>query len=159
MRSVHLKDSDMTQIVSAPVNTLSNFMQERQHEYLDVFKLDIEGAEYEVLEDLIEHDFLPFTQLLIEYHQRFLSPTLSESSKHNSSLRKDSNMDNNYNSDRALDRDRNKDRHQNVIRGLQAKGFVEIWNQNNHQEVGYVKVADLAYCTDGISPRSAHVQS
>jgi len=68
-------------------------------------------------------------------------------------------MDNDYNNDRALDRDQNKDRHQNVIRGLQAKGFVEIWNQNNHQEVGYVKVADLAYCTDGISPRSAHVQS
>jgi hypothetical protein len=60
--------------VSAPVQTLRDFMDELGHDYLDILKIDIEGAEYGVLEGLIRDDYMPFTQLLIEYHRRFLPP-------------------------------------------------------------------------------------
>jgi hypothetical protein len=35
-----------------------------------VLKIDIEGTEYDVLEQMIEEKFFPFTQLLVEYHVR-----------------------------------------------------------------------------------------
>jgi hypothetical protein len=101
--------------VTVPVNTLMAWMEARQHKYLDILKIDIEGAEYDVLEALIEADHLPFTQLLVEYHKRFLS----ETSKH---------------------------RHDEVLQKLERAGFTQLWSQNQGQEVGYIKVADLAYC-------------
>lgn len=73
MRSVDLADPNMLQrTVSAPVRRLQDFMDELQHQYLDILKIDIEGAEYDVLEALLKEDYLPFTQLLVEYHDRFL---------------------------------------------------------------------------------------
>jgi len=72
MRSVDLKTDGTEKTVSAPVRTLQSFMNELGHDYLDVLKIDIEGSEYDVLETLMEQDFMPFTQLLVEYHDRFL---------------------------------------------------------------------------------------
>ena len=34
--------------------------------------MDVEGAEYSVLEDLAQRDVLPFSQLLVEFHKRWL---------------------------------------------------------------------------------------
>ena len=53
------------------VRTLRNFMKQNNHKHLDILKLDIEGSEYDVLTDLVMQNFLPFTQLLVEFHQRF----------------------------------------------------------------------------------------
>ena len=57
--------------ISVSVNTLQNFMKENGHKYLDILKLDIEGSEYAVLSSLLLAKYLPFTQLLVEFHQRF----------------------------------------------------------------------------------------
>ena len=53
-----------------PVHRLSTIMELLGHQKIDILKMDIEGAEYEVIEDLI-HWPLPVSQLLVEFHHRF----------------------------------------------------------------------------------------
>ncbi len=52
------------------VKTLDNIMTELGHKYIDLLKMDIEGAEYLAIEDLIKKGIKPH-QLLIEFHHRF----------------------------------------------------------------------------------------
>lgn len=52
------------------VHRLATLMETLGHESLDVLKIDIEGAEYAVLEGLATAK-LPIKQLLIEYHHQF----------------------------------------------------------------------------------------
>ena len=42
-------------------------MRDLGHDHLDVLKMDIEGAEYAVLDDMLQSDILP-DQLLVEFH-------------------------------------------------------------------------------------------
>jgi len=56
--------------VTFPVKCLRTIMKELGHETIDVLKLDIEGAEYEVLESLIDDAIRP-RQFLVEFHHRF----------------------------------------------------------------------------------------
>lgn len=53
-----------------PVHRLSTIMKKLRHGRIDLLKMDIEGAEYEVIEDIISSG-MPITQLLIEFHHRF----------------------------------------------------------------------------------------
>ena len=53
-----------------PVHRLSTIMQNLGHNKIDLLKMDIEGAEYEVIEDIVDAS-LPITQILIEFHHRF----------------------------------------------------------------------------------------
>lgn len=52
------------------VYRLQTIMSRLGHEHVDVLKMDIEGAEYEVLESLIASG-LDVRQLLVEFHHRF----------------------------------------------------------------------------------------
>ena len=63
------------EMIEVPVNTLETWMQTNGHTHLNILKIDIEGSEYDVLEDWIRRDFFPFDQLLVEWHFRFL-PTM-----------------------------------------------------------------------------------
>jgi FkbM family methyltransferase len=126
--------NNTTRTVKAPVRTLRAFMTQLGHEYLDVLKMDIEGAEYDVLEGLMRENFMPFTQLLVEYHDRFLN-------KKNNNNEEESRL-----------------RHDKLLRGLKEAGFVELWSQNGGQERGYIKERDLQYCADGVSTRSATIR-
>merc|ERR1712232_134077 len=65
------KEKQKGNTYSAKVNSLKNWMKRFGHQKLDVLKIDIEGSEYGVLEQLIKENWLPFTQLLVEYHNRF----------------------------------------------------------------------------------------
>jgi FkbM family methyltransferase len=60
-------DTDGLSAVSKCLNTI---MVELGHAKIDVLKMDIEGAEYEVLTDLIERRIRP-SQILVEFHHRF----------------------------------------------------------------------------------------
>lgn len=53
-----------------PYQTIQSLMQENGHAFVDLIKMDIEGAEYDVLRSLMEDtkDGLPFGQLLMEVH-------------------------------------------------------------------------------------------
>lgn len=65
--------SDGGDKIMVPVNTLENWMKKHGHSYLDILKLDIEGSEYDVIENWIKQKKFPMNQLLIEFHQRFFT--------------------------------------------------------------------------------------
>ena len=53
--------------VAIPVARLETMMRDLGHDHLDVLKIDIEGAEYAVLDDMLQSNILP-DQLLVEFH-------------------------------------------------------------------------------------------
>jgi FkbM family methyltransferase len=55
-----------------PVLRLSTAMKLQGHERVDVLKMDIEGAEYAVIEDIVRQK-IPVKQLLVEFHHRLSS--------------------------------------------------------------------------------------
>eukprot|EP01084_Bolivina_argentea_P276634 472051_1 len=67
----NIENKNNKNMISAKVNTLQNWMKRFNHNYIDILKMDIEGSEYDVLEQLIKDNILPFTQLLVEFHHRF----------------------------------------------------------------------------------------
>jgi FkbM family methyltransferase len=69
MRAGNVKGLGAT--IDVNVNTLENWMKSNGHTRIDVLKLDIEGSEYDVLEDFIQRDYFPFDQLLVEWHFRW----------------------------------------------------------------------------------------
>ena len=56
--------------VEVPALTLASMMKKLGHESIDLLKMDIEGAEYGVIDTLLASDVRP-AQLLIEFHHRF----------------------------------------------------------------------------------------
>ncbi len=56
--------------IDAPAYTIATIMQKLDHEKIDLLKMDVEGAEYGILEGLQHVAQLP-EQLLVEYHHRF----------------------------------------------------------------------------------------
>jgi FkbM family methyltransferase len=54
--------------IEVPVRRLATAMAELGHDRIDLLKMDIEGAEYTVLEDIAG---LPIGQILVEFHHRF----------------------------------------------------------------------------------------
>lgn len=56
--------------ITVDVRRLSTIMRDLGHTSIDVLKMDIEGAEYEVLDDLLD-ERLPVRQILVEFHHRF----------------------------------------------------------------------------------------
>lgn len=62
----HANDND-----NATFKTLKTLMTLNGHEWIDILKVDVEGAEYESLERIMKDfagDILPFGQLLLEVH-------------------------------------------------------------------------------------------
>ena len=62
-----------TDTITVPVRRLKTTMDALGHAGLDLLKLDIEGAEYEVVDDIVSSwgEKIPIRQLLIEFHHRF----------------------------------------------------------------------------------------
>lgn len=61
---------DSNDYIDAPAYTVASIMQKLQHEQVDLLKMDVEGAEYDILEGLQHAPHLP-RQLLVEFHHRF----------------------------------------------------------------------------------------
>ncbi len=59
-----------TQAISVPVKRLATIMDELGHSQIDILKMDIEGAEYDVIEDIANSKIRP-QQILVEFHHRF----------------------------------------------------------------------------------------
>jgi len=53
-----------------PIKRLSTIIKELGHERIDILKMDIEGAEYDVIEDMFISEIRP-RQILVEFHHRF----------------------------------------------------------------------------------------
>ena len=56
--------------IEAPVKRLQTIMRELGHTHIDVLKIDIEGGEYEVLDDILA-SHIPIKQILVEFHHRW----------------------------------------------------------------------------------------
>ena len=65
-------EGDRDHVVTATVRRLSSIMQDLGHARIDVLKLDVEGAEYGALADLITSG-VDVRQILVEFHHRFKS--------------------------------------------------------------------------------------
>lgn len=61
---------DAGDFIDAPAYTTRTIMDKLGHEDVDLLKIDVEGAEYDILESL-QDVALPPKQLLVEYHHRF----------------------------------------------------------------------------------------
>lgn len=72
------RPSTMAKAISVPVKRLGTIMKELGHDRIDVLKMDIEGAEYDVLEDINRSGIRP-RQILVEFHHRFPGVPVSRS--------------------------------------------------------------------------------
>lgn len=56
--------------IEAEVRRLPTILAELGHDHIDLLKMDIEGAEYTVIPDLVRSG-IPVRQILVEFHHRF----------------------------------------------------------------------------------------
>ena len=68
--SAFLYDGVKSEAVLVEMRKLSTIMSELKHKSVDILKLDIEGSEFGVIEDILK-DGINFKQLCIEFHSRF----------------------------------------------------------------------------------------
>lgn len=74
------------EIIECPVYRLLTIMSKLGHDKIDVLKIDIEGSEYQVIEDLIQTTLFP-KQLLVEFHHNFSDISTAKTKKVLSRLR------------------------------------------------------------------------
>lgn len=65
-----VRSSGLGQAIDAPVRRFRSLAGMLGHTRVDVLKMDIEGAEYEVLNDLLASK-IPIGQILVEFHHRW----------------------------------------------------------------------------------------
>lgn len=63
------KAVDTTRKVSVEMKSIEDILAELNHTHIDILKMDIEGAEYQVIEHILEAK-ISITQILIEFHDR-----------------------------------------------------------------------------------------
>lgn len=56
--------------VTVPCKRISTLMSELGHDHIDLLKMDIEGTEYEVIDEIIDQN-IQIKQILVEFHHRF----------------------------------------------------------------------------------------
>ena len=61
---------ESTATIRAPVKKLRTIMRELGHGEIGLLKLDIEGGEYDVIEDIVREN-IPVRQLLVEFHHNY----------------------------------------------------------------------------------------
>ena len=65
-----IRKNDSRHAIPAPVHRLTTIMERLGHDHIDVLKMDIEGAEYGVIADLLSCN-IRVDQLLVEFHHRW----------------------------------------------------------------------------------------
>lgn len=60
--------TDSANFIEAPVDRLANLMRELKHKHIDLLKIEIEGAEYKVI-DTIVNDKLDIKAILVEFDE------------------------------------------------------------------------------------------
>ncbi len=70
MWTAEIEAGDSSDFVDSPAYTVHSMMEKLRHERVDLLKIDVEGAEYDILDGLQELTHPP-KQLLVEFHHRF----------------------------------------------------------------------------------------
>jgi FkbM family methyltransferase len=70
MYTMIAEEETLDDVIEVPAYSLSTIAEKLGHQHIDLLKMDIEGAEYEVLDGLLASPIKP-TQLLVEFHHRF----------------------------------------------------------------------------------------
>jgi len=65
------KHDESGDTIKVPCEDLATVMKKNGHDHIDLLKIDIEGAEYELLDDLVKRR-LPVKQVLVEFHHGIL---------------------------------------------------------------------------------------
>lgn len=65
---------DEKNAIMVQMKTFADIIAEFGHTSIDVLKMDIEGVEYDVLENIIQSG-VPIKQILVEFHDRLFHPT------------------------------------------------------------------------------------
>ena len=73
--------------ITVPVKRLCSIMKALEHRRIDILKLDVEGAEYAVIDDIQRSDVRP-GQVLVEFHHRFPGMGVRKSNKAIAKLRR-----------------------------------------------------------------------
>ena len=73
--------------IKAPVKTLKSLVQEFGHQTIDLLKMDIEGAEYDGIDNL-EEQGVEINQILIEFHHMYKGISLDDTKNAIDKLRK-----------------------------------------------------------------------
>lgn len=68
---------DEKEKIIVPVFRLKTLMERNGHDHINVLKMDIEGAEYGVLEDIINSG-IKVKQILVEFHHRFMKDSVEK---------------------------------------------------------------------------------
>lgn len=68
--SMIIDDKLENELIEFPVRRLNSITKELGHDHIDILKMDIEGAEYGVIDDIISSNLLP-AQILVEFHHMF----------------------------------------------------------------------------------------
>ena len=67
--------------ITAPVLELSSLVAMNRHEWVDLVKLDVEGAEFDIFSAMLDVNKLPTSQILIEFHARMFPNGFEEQEK------------------------------------------------------------------------------
>jgi len=62
--------NDNAEFIQVEMEKVSTIMEKQNHTQVDLLKMDIEGSEYTVLENMLEEKIFP-KQILVEFHHRF----------------------------------------------------------------------------------------
>ncbi len=64
-------------LYKAPVKRLVTIMKQLEHQYIDLLKIDIEGGEYDAIDDFLNED-VSIKQLLVEFHHNYETISLQQ---------------------------------------------------------------------------------
>ena len=68
--AVHQTNVEHNDNIIVDMKSFADIIAELKHERIDVLKMDIEGSEYDVLENILNSN-IQIDQILVEFHERF----------------------------------------------------------------------------------------
>jgi FkbM family methyltransferase len=69
--ALHKTNNAGAETITVPVKKITTICKELGHKHIDLLKMDIEGAEYSVIPDILSSK-ISIHQILIEFHHRFI---------------------------------------------------------------------------------------
>ncbi|MDB5024600.1 MAG: methyltransferase, FkbM family [Mucilaginibacter sp.] len=70
--SITVQDNiNVNEKITVKMKCISDIMRQLEHTHIDILKMDIEGAEYAVIENILDSN-VSIDQILVEFHDRFV---------------------------------------------------------------------------------------